>query len=111
MTYTEYSSVNASEGLQVLFVYANDVTNGLFINLFLFALFLITMMGSFFASKRTTGQGNLAVSFAVAGFFVAGASIILSLIPNMVNIFTVIISIVVAVIGVLWLYLADSSNL
>lgn len=111
MAYTEYSTVNSSEGLQVLFIYVNDVTGGLFINMFLFALFIVAMMGSFFASKRTTGQGNLAVSFAVAGYFVAGASIILSLIPNIVNIFTVIISVVVAVIGTLWLYMAESSNL
>lgn len=110
MTYTDYSTVNASEGLQVLFIYVNDVTNGLFINMLLFALFVVTMMGSFFASKRQTGGGDIIVSFAVAGYFVAGASILLSLIPNMISIYAVIISIGLALLGTLALYLNKSSE-
>ena len=110
MAYQEYSSVNASEGIHVLFIYANDVTGGLFINLLLFALFIITMIGSFFASRRQTGQGDIAVSFAVSGYFVAGASILLSLIPNMVNTFTVVFCVAIAIVGSLVLYLNKSSE-
>lgn len=110
MTYTEYSTVNSSEGLHTLFIYVNDVTSGLFSNMLLFALFIVTLLGSFFASKRQTGSGNLAMSFAVAGYFVFGASLLMLLIPNLVNAGTVVICLVVAIIGTLWFYFGDKGE-
>lgn len=110
MTYTEYSSVNASEGFQEIFIYVNDVTSGLFSNMLLFSLFVITFLGSFFASKRQTGQGSMAVSFAVSGYFVFGASLLMLLIPNLVNVGSVVICFVVAIIGSLWLYFGDRGD-
>lgn len=110
MTYTSFSTVNASEGLQTIFVYVNDVTSGLFSNMLLFTLFLVTFLGSFFASKRQTGSGNLAMSFAVAGYFVFGASLIMLLVPNLVNVGSVVICLVVAIVGTLWFYFGDKSE-
>lgn len=110
MTYTEYSTVNASEGFQTIFVYVNDVTSGLFSNMLLFGLFVITFLGSFFASKRQTGSGNFAMSFAVAGYFVFGASLIMTLVANLVNIATVVICFAVAVGGTLWFYFGDKGE-
>ena len=108
--YQEFSEINASEGLQTLFIYVNDVTDGLFINLFLFALFLITMFGSFFSSKRLTGKGDMSISFAVAGYFTSGLALILSLITGMINIFTIIIVIGIAIIGTIWLWLSKTTE-
>lgn len=110
MTYEEFSSRNISDGFQVLFVYANDVTSGIFSNMLLFALFIIVLLGSFFASKRQTGSGNLAISFAVAGYFITGASLIMSFVDGLVNVYTIIICIGIAVIGTLWLLIEGSGN-
>lgn len=110
MTYQEFSDVNVSQGFQTVFVYTNDVTGGLFMNLLLFALFIITFLGSFFASKKLSGQGDMAASFAAAGFFVAGAAIILSIVPNLINPFSVIVSIAVAILGAIWLYLSRAGE-
>ena len=110
MAYKEYSTVNASEGIQVLFVYVNDVTSGLFSKMFLFALFIVTLLGSYFSSKRLSGQGDIWVSFAVAGYFVVGATLLMSLIPNLIDTFTVVITIVIAIAGTLALYLNKSAE-
>jgi hypothetical protein len=103
-TYETLAARNSSEGFQVIFLYVNDVTGGLFVNLLLFCLFCIVLLGSYFAQKRQTGTGDFPASFATAGFFIAGLSFLMLLIPNFINIFTAVISFAVAVIGAFWLY-------
>ena len=110
MTYETFANRNATEGLGVLFVYVNDVTNGMFINMFLFCLFLITFLGNFFSMKRLTGEADIGTSFAVAGFFLVGATLILSLIPDMINTFVLTISVVISIVGALWVWMGNSSN-
>lgn len=109
-TYETLANRNQSEGFHVIFVYVNDITGGLFINLLLFALFLVILFASYFAQIRTRNNGDFAVSFAVAGFVVFGASLLLSLIPNLMNIFNVVIALAIAIIGALWLILSKTSN-
>ncbi len=110
MAYETLAERNVSEGFQTLFVYVNDVTGGVFTNTLLFSLFVVTFLGSYFAQKRLSTDPNLAMSFAVSGYFVTGLALILSLIPGMVNILSVIICIAVSILGTLWLYLSKSAD-
>lgn len=102
-TLTNTSRYNVSEGAQVLLVYANDITGGLMTPLILFAFFIIIMMGSYFATKRQIGTGNLPASFTVAGFTTFGLSILMSLIPNLINPLVYVICLAISVIGLIWL--------
>src|SRR3990167_10910402 len=91
MTFKIYETLadrNSSEGIQTIFVYVNDVTDGLFINLLLFCLFLIVVFSSYYSQKRLTGAGDFPASFATAGFLTAILSFILLLVPNLINRYT-----------------------
>lgn len=70
MSYTTLADYGGTEnGLQVLFLYLNSITNGLFIGVLLFILYIVILMGSYYAQKNATGVGNFPVAFALAGFF------------------------------------------
>jgi hypothetical protein len=97
-------TVNSSQGISSIFLYVNNVTSGLFFNLFLFAFFLIACFGGYYSKKRSDGYANFAASFAVAGFLTAGITIFLSLIPNLIPTYTLIITIVISGLGVLWMF-------
>ena len=106
MAYRTYASWNKS-GLDQLFVYAANIDNGvgiLFISLLLFSVFMITLLGSYFSSRRMSGDGDFAASFAAAGFLTFIIALIMTLIPGFINMTTVVITLIVAIIGVLFLY-------
>ena len=93
---------NMSEGMQVLFVYSNDITGGLFIKLLIFAIWACTTFGLFFAMKRTQGDANFPGCMAVGGFITAIASILMKLIPGLLDTLTFTIVIVVAIVSILF---------
>ena len=110
MVYPELNSVNTSQGLQTLFVYVNDITNGLFSRMFLTSLFVIIMVGSYFSRERMSGKGDWISSFAVAGYITFGAAIIMSFIPGMIDNLSIVICLAIAFIGTLWLLLSKDSS-
>lgn len=110
MAFETLGDVNTSEGLHTIFVYANDVTGGMFINMLLFTLFVVTAMGHYYARERIGGGGDFAVSFAIAGYFVAGAAMLMLMIPELIGLTTVTISIGVAIMGTLWLFMSRSGR-
>ena len=104
MSYAPISSVNMSEGLHKLPAYANDATNGVFIMSFLFALYMIVLLGLYYNNIRRTGQGDIFQCFAVAGFVTALMAIILSTIPGLVSGTVLMIVIIIASLGVFGLF-------
>lgn len=109
MVYETINNRNQSEGLHVLFQYVNDVTNGLFGNMFLFSVFIIIAFGTYFSQRRLTGRGNFPSSFAVAGYITAITAILLYLIPNLIGIQTVVISIAISILGTVWIFFTRDS--
>lgn len=102
MAYADISSVNMSAGLHQLPVYANTVTNGLFMMAFLFALFMMVALGLYFNNIKRTGQGDIFQCFAVGGFITAVMASILSAIPGLISgttLMTVLILAALAVLG------------
>lgn len=104
MAFEELNERNLSEGLHILFIYANDVTGNWLVPLILMAFFGILGMGSFFASERMSGQGDFAVSFAVAGFSTFGLTLIMSLAPGLIRTTEIITVLAIAIMGFVFLY-------
>lgn len=101
------SDYNTTKGPHVtLLQMPNDVSGGWFVPLLLFVLFTIVNMGTYFSQKRLFGKGDFVASFCVAGFFTAIIAIIMTAMPNVINTFTVVIAIVVAIIGFVWLIIS-----
>lgn len=67
MTYPLITEYNIS-GLEVFFIYANDVTGGIFMNGFLFATWIVACMGLYFMQKRMNGDGDITLAFAVGSY-------------------------------------------
>lgn len=105
MVYETLDNRNMSEGLQVIFLYVNDLTGGLFVSLFVFAFFAIICLGSYYSQQRLNGEGSFPASFAVAGFSTVILTVLMSLIAGFIPTYTILIAIVVTVLGVLWLYM------
>ena len=101
MTYTSITDYNMS-GLDVPFIYANDITNGLFMKLFLVAIWLIFSLGSYFIQKKSVGSGDFPTSLAVAGFVTSVTAILLRLVTGLVDGLSLAITIIVAGISILY---------
>ena len=105
MVYETISDRNTSEGLHVMLVYVADVVP-IFIPLVLFGFFIIIALGTYNSQTRTRGKGDFPASFAVAGFATAVLAIVMSLIDGLIPLPVVTITIVVSVVGLLWLYIS-----
>lgn len=101
-TYNEFTGGNGT--LSDLLIYPANVWSG-WIPLLLFGFYLIVLFASYYSSKRF-GEGNFAISLAVAGWLTMIISFIMMLIPNLINLQTIIICIVVSLIGTIILLLS-----
>lgn len=103
MAYPEINEVvNTSEGIHTLFQYSAEIVP-IFLPLTLFVLFMITFVGSLFASNRF-GNGNPAASFAAAAYLTTIVAFFFQLIPDLINNTTVIITLMVSVLATLFLF-------
>jgi len=102
MPYELITERNLSEGFHILFVYVNDITDGLFIRLFIFSVWCIIGFGLYFSQKRAVGTGDLPMSLAVSGFISAILTVLLQLIPNLVDLFTSTVIFILAGLSVFW---------
>lgn len=88
MTYELITERNVSAGLQVLFVYINDISHGLFINMFLAMIFLAVTFGIYLTAKRTSLSPDLPGALAAGSFVTALICVLMNLIEGLVSTFT-----------------------
>jgi len=102
-TFTEFNQT----GMVALITYPASIWSG-FIPLILFSFFMIALLGSHFASKRLRGRSNFWGSFTVAGYLTTVVSIVMSLIPGLVDLFTLSVVLTVTVIGTIFLFVTKT---
>ena len=90
-------------GLDGNFVYVAQLVPG-FIPFLLFTFFIIILLNSYYIPRNLTSKGDFVASFAVAGYTTAIIAIMMTLVPGLINPSIVIIAIIIAVAGTLWLY-------
>ena len=106
MAYQTFQEFNRT-GIAGLFLYPASVVS-LFIPLILFALFTITLLATYFSQRRLTGRGSFTASFAIAGYLTAVTSIVMSLIPGLINNYTMVVCVAVAVVATLILLISKN---
>jgi len=104
-TFTEYNQTD----LAGLLTYPASVVPS-FIPLVLTALFLITMMGTFFSQKRMTGRGDFIASFSVAGIFTGIIAFLMTLVEGLINLQTLVTTSAIALIGIILLLITNNRN-
>lgn len=97
-TFQEYNQTD----LAGLFTYAAKIVP-LFTPLLLAAIFLIALLASFFSNKRITGKSDFMSSFAAASFFTTVVAFIMSLVDGLINVQTLVITVVVSIIATILL--------
>ena len=97
-TYKNISDVNFTKGFEELLYYVNDVTNSYLSNMFLVAVYIITLLGILWYKK------DVMEGIATAGFFVFVVSFFFW-IAGFVSGYTLIYTTAVAIIGfaMLWI--------
>ncbi|MFB6246868.1 MAG: hypothetical protein ABEI74_04745 [Candidatus Pacearchaeota archaeon] len=104
MAYKEINDFNTT-GIGSIFKYSADVVPA-FIPLVLVSVFIVSTLGSYFAQMRRQGEGDFPGSFAVGSWITAIVAVTLSLFDNLIRTGTVVSSIALAIIGMIWLYVS-----
>lgn len=109
MTYPGLDTVNATDDVSALFVYVNEVTGGIAIPTVLFAFFIVLFLGGGFAQMRFRGSARWDFAFTVAGFATFGLAVLMSTRTGLLNPTYLIISLGIAILGVIWIYNTSES--
>lgn len=104
MTYELITARNLSAGLEVPFVYVNDITGGIFVKLLLVMVWSLVTFGLYFNQKKAIGIGDFPMAVGVAGLVLAVFTIILRLVPGLVDGLTFAVVLIVALLSVIWLW-------
>jgi len=108
-TLDNFSASSDIEGLGMIFVYVATIVP-IFIPLVLFALFIITGVGTFMFQEKFKGKGDIPASFAAASVLTALTAFIMTLVPGLMSgatgVLTLTITFVVAVISVIFLFIS-----
>ena len=103
MAYTlpNSTNLNTTKGADEILIYvASQVP--IFFPMFLFAFFMVILIGGYMATINREGRGRMAESFAVAGFLTAILSILLTLIEGLIPIWITVLCVTIAILGVIW---------
>jgi len=101
-TFEEYNSTGAAG----LLTYP-AVAFSFFTPMFLFAIYVILLMTTYFAARRLNGRGDFVASMAASGFITTVIAIIMSLIPGLINSTTLLTTFAIGILGVVLLLLRD----
>jgi len=103
-TYKTIEDLNVT-GINGLLVTASEAVDFL-PGLLLFAIFIVLAFGSYFATQRRYGKGDLPSSIATAGLVTVVVSILFSLIPGFIHPRIIVITISLEIVFALWLFLS-----
>lgn len=102
MAYTTLENLNASSPTDIFQIVSEAVP--IFPTMMLSAIFIILTMGSYFVMQRRFGKGDLPACCSVGGLVTVVCAIIMSLIPNFIQTYVVVVAIVLEILFVVWLF-------
>jgi len=103
MAYQTLTEFNAT-GMDGMLVYVSTVVP-IFIPLVLFSFFTIITLATYFSQRRLTGRGNFFSSLSVAGFSTTILAFIMTLIPDLINTLTLVVTVSITIVAVIILLL------
>lgn len=109
MAYKLLTAYNLTDDPTVLFVYVNDITNGVFMDFLLVAIWCVFTIGLYMVQKKSVGSGDAPVSMTVGSFMTTIFAIIFRLITvpigslPLVSGYALAILIVTTILSFAWL--------
>lgn len=101
------AEMNMSEGPHILFVYVAEIVP-FFMELFFSAILMVLTLGIFIAQERLKGDANFFVAFAVGAWITFGGVVILSFIPNLINLLTIVIFLSISILAAVTLFITSA---
>lgn len=98
-----YKLLTNVTGVDSIFLYVNSVTDFWFVRLLLLAIWCIITFGSYFIQKESTGLGDFPVSMMVGSFVTLVTAILMRLVPDLVDGYTIAFCIIVSALSFLFL--------
>lgn len=105
-TFAGLDSVNATSDLSNLLIYTNEITGNAAMPGVLFAFYIVVMLAGYIMGIKQ-GRERFPANFTVAGFATFGLAVIMSLKTGLLNPIYLVISLGLAILGVVWLYLSS----
>lgn len=102
MAYKLITEMNLSKGLEVPFIYANEISSGLFMKVVLAMIWAVFCFGSYFIQKNKYGSASFPTSLAVAGFITIVSAVLLRLIVGLVDGLTLAVTIIIGTVSILY---------
>ena len=99
MTYETINEGNVT-GVAGIFTYVANVVP-IFTPMLLFTIFIVAMLGSYYAQKRMEGKSSFLASFAVASYMTTIIAYFMMLIPGLINVLTLSVVTVITFIATL----------
>ena len=110
MTYPEITSVNLSEGFEQLPLYINTVTDGLLGNILLASIWLLVMLVSYYAERRTLGRADLLSCIAYAGLVTMIAGVLLKMLTGLITSLAISVVVILGVASILLLMIQKDQD-
>jgi DMSO/TMAO reductase YedYZ heme-binding membrane subunit len=103
MAYKTLEQINATD-VTGIFQTASDAVPAL-AGMLLFAIFIVLAFGSMFAMQRRFGRRDyIPACFAVAGMVTTICAFIMSLIPNFIQTYIIVITTLITIVCILWFF-------
>jgi hypothetical protein len=108
-TLTNFTNASGSNGLDQTFLYVTSIVPS-FVPLMLFAVWIISSIGTYFGQTAIKGEGNFWGCLAVGSWFTLIVAFIMSLVPNLVTGYTMGICFIVSIVtSIIFLTQGDRS--
>ena len=104
MTWETLNNRNVSQGVQVIFQYANDITSGIFMRMVLLAIWCIVTFGLYFNQRRINGSGDFPASATTGSFVLIAFSSLIRLISGLIDNVTFGIILVLGLVTAVWFF-------
>jgi len=102
--YENLANRNLTQGFGTVLVYVNDITGGLFIPLFLAAVWIIPAFIIYNEQQRKFGYGDLPAALSVGGIISSVVAILGRLVDGLVSGEVLTITVVLTILSVIWLF-------
>lgn len=108
-TFSNFTNTSGSAGLDQMVLYVGTIVPS-FVPMLLFAIWVIASIGSYFTQQAITGRANFWVNCAVGSYITLVIAFLMSLIPNLVNPYVLVVCFVVAIVSTAILLLSDNER-
>lgn len=107
MTFNQLNGSAMGSNVNYIFIYANEVTGGLFVPMTVLSFFLVVLISSLIMQLRFTSRIRPEVSFLASSFATFGFAIIFEQMTGLLAPIYFIVTIGLTILGFIWVAMTE----